>query len=448
MELIDNKQKILSEDLKNIIERKSNISIAAPNFSMYAFASLQKSLEAINTMKFLFTSPAFISDTFKKEKREFYIPKLSRERNLYGTEFEIKLKNELTQKAIAKECAEWIKEKVQFKTNTTEGHIDSMISVATKRSNTLYTQIKGFTTTGLGLERGNSITNFVQKFTEKEIIDIYQNNFNELWHHSDKLKDITNEIIEKISAVYKENPPELIYSQILNNIFSEFLEEIDMDSLPNESTGFKQSIIWNKLYDFQKDAVTAAINKLEQYNGCILADSVGLGKTFSALGVIKYYELRNKSVLVLCPKKLAENWMTYRENLRNNILQGDRLNYRVLYHTDLSRKTGMSNGIPLDKLNWGNFDLLVIDESHNFRNNVARKETETRYKRLMNKVIKDGVKTKVLMLSATPVNNRFADLKNQLALAYEGNSQTLEENLNTERTVDEIFKRAQVAFNE
>jgi SNF2 family DNA or RNA helicase len=261
------------------------------------------------------------------------------------------------------------------------------------------------------------------------------------------LPKTTAEVIEYISTVYNENSPEFIYFVILFNIFNEFLEDITEDLLPNEATGFKETEIWNRLYSFQKDAVIGIINKLQKYHGCILADSVGLGKTFTALGVIKYYELRNKNVLVLCPKKLSENWLTYRENYTNNILYKDRFNYNVLYHTDLSRDSGYTNGINLERLNWGNYDLLVIDESHNFRNNDPVKDRETRYQRLMRKVIKTGVKTDVLMLSATPVNNRFNDLKNQLALAYEGNPSNINAKLNTERGIDDIFKRAQYSFN-
>ncbi len=235
----------------------------------------------------------------------------------------------------------------------------------------------------------------------------------------------------------------------LYNVFSEFLDDISEDVFPNEATGFKQSEVWNMLYDFQKDAVLAIINKLEKHNGCILADSVGLGKTFTALAVIKYYEERNKTVLVLCPKKLAENWNTYKDNYVNNPIASDRLNYDVLFHTDLSRPGGISNGLDLDRLNWGNYDLIVIDESHNFRNGagVHANTKENRYKKLMDKVIRAGVKTKVLMLSATPVNNRFVDLKNQLAIAYEGNSQYINEKLNTSKSIDDIFRQAQTAFN-
>jgi hypothetical protein len=313
-----------------------------------------------------------------------------------------------------------------------------------------YMPINGFTTVDLGCERGNNAYNFVQK-TEAPFSTQYLDLFNSIWNDNTKLQVVTDEVIDNITAAYNENSPEFIYFVTLYNIFNEFLEDVSEDVLPNEATGFKESKIWGMLYNFQKDAALAIINKLEKYNGCILADSVGLGKTFTALAVIKYYESRNKNVLVLCPKKLANNWNTYRDNYVNNPLAEDRLNYKVLYHTDLGRTHGESNGTDLSRLRWDTYDLVVIDESHNFRNggklSGEDNEKENRYLRLLNKVIRPGVKTKVLMLSATPVNNRFNDLKNQLALAYEGNTDYIDTKLNTSRSIDEIFKNAQKAFN-
>ena len=251
-----------------------------------------------------------------------------------------------------------------------------------------------------------------------------------------------------MSDLYKENSPEFVYYVTLYNIFTEFLEDISEDELANEKTGFKKSKIWNSLYDFQKDAVLGIINKLERHRGCILADSVGLGKTYTALGVIKYYQERNKSILVLCPKKLSENWNTFIKNYKDNPLQEDRFNYDVLFHTDLSRNQGNSNGMDLSRVNWGNYDLVVIDESHNFRNNSARNDRETRYDKLMNNVMKAVVETRVLMLSATPVNNKFLDLKNQLALAYEGHTDRIDEKISNTKSIDTILKNAQTIFNE
>ncbi|MGN1433750.1 MAG: helicase-related protein [Ruminococcus sp.] len=446
MELINNITKTLKEDLKQEIKKDSKLSVAASCFSIYAFQELKKELTNLDELRFIFTSPTFTTEKAKKEKREFYIPRLNRERSLYGTEFEIKLRNELTQKSIAKECAQWIKRKVTFKSNVTDENMMGFIHLDNKS----YMPINGFTTVDLGCERGNNAYSMIQK-NEAPISNAYLELFDNLWNDSDKLQDVTDEVIDNITAAYNENSPDFIYFVTLYNIFNEFLEDISEDVLPNEATGFKESKIWNMLYNFQKDAALAIINKLEKYNGCILADSVGLGKTYTALAVIKYYENRNKSVLVLCPKKLGNNWKTYKDNYVNNPVAVDRLRYDVLYHTDLNRTHGTSNGLDLDRLNWGNYDLVVIDESHNFRNggklSGEDNEKENRYLKLLNKVIRKGVKTKVLMLSATPVNNRFNDLKNQLALAYEGNTDFIDSKLNTNRSINEIFKNAQRAFN-
>lgn len=446
MELINNTTKTLRDDLAIEIKQGSRLSVAAACFSIYAFQELKKELQGIDELRFIFTSPTFTTEKAKKEKREFYIPRLSRERSLYGTEFEVKLRNELTQKAIAKECAEWIRKKVTFKSNVTNENMMGFINLDDKN----YMPINGFTTVDLGCERGNNAYNMVQK-TEAPFSTAYIDLFDNLWNDTSKLQEVTDEVIENITAAYNENSPDFIYFVTLYNIFSEFLEDVSEDHLPNEATGFKESKIWSMLYNFQKDAVLAIISKLEKFNGCTLADSVGLGKTFTALAVIKYYENRNKSVLVLCPKKLTNNWNTYKDNYVNNPIASDRLRYDVLYHTDLNRTHGKSNGLDLDRLNWSNYDLVVIDESHNFRNggklSGEDNEKENRYLKLLNKVIRKGVKTKVLMLSATPVNNRFNDLKNQLALAYEGNTDLIDDKLNTTKSIDDIFKNAQRAFN-
>lgn len=448
MEIFDNIIKVVRDDLKEKIQPRSKVSIAAACFSMYAYKELKSQLEKVDEFRFIFTSPTFIREKAEKQKREFYIPRLSRENSLYGTEFEIKLRNEMTQKAIARECADWIRKKAKFKSNVTGENMGGFMTVASATEQTAYLPINGFTTVDIGCERGNNSYNMVNSM-EAPFSTQYMQLFDTLWNDKDKMQDVTEIIISNISTAYNENSPEFIYFMTLYNVFSEFLDDISEDVLPNEATGFKQSKIWDMLYDFQRDAVLAIINKLERYNGCILADSVGLGKTFTALAVIKYYENRNKTVLVLCPKKLSENWNTYKDNYVNNPIASDRLNYDVLFHTDLSRNGGFSNGLDLDRLNWGNYDLVVIDESHNFRNGAGTHANtqENRYVKLMDKVIRAGVKTKVLMLSATPVNNRFTDLKNQLALAYEGNSEYINEQLDTEKPIEEIFRQAQKAFN-
>jgi hypothetical protein len=448
VKVFDNVTEILRDDMASTISKGCKVSIAAACFSMYAYKELKKQLESVDECRFIFTSPTFVTEKTEKQKREFYIPRLNRESSLYGTEFELKLRNEMTQKAIAKECADWIRRKATFKSNTTGENMGGFVTVENIQQQIAYMPINGFTTVDIGCERGNNSYNMVNRF-EAPFSDSYMQLFETLWKDHDKLEDVTDVVIENIITAYNENSPEFIYFMTLYHVFSEFLDDISEDELPNEATGFKESKIWNMLYDFQKDAVLAIINKLERYNGCILADSVGLGKTFTALAVMKYYENRNKSVLVLCPKKLAENWNTYKDNYVNNPIATDRLNYDVLFHTDLSRTHGFSNGLDLDRLNWGNYDLVVIDESHNFRNGAGTHANthENRYVKLMDKIIRAGVKTKVLMLSATPVNNRFVDLKNQLAIAYEGNSENMNKQLNTTKTIEEIFKQSQRAFN-
>jgi SNF2 family DNA or RNA helicase len=448
VKVFDNVTEIVRDDMASTISKGSKVSIAAACFSMYAYKELKKQLEQVDECRFIFTSPTFVTEKAEKQKREFYIPRLSRENSLYGTEFELKLRNEMTQKAIAKECADWIRRKTTFKSNTTGENMGGFVTVSRASENVAYMPINGFTIVDIGCERGNNSYNMVNRF-EAPFSASYIQLFETLWNDKEKLQDVTDVVIENITTAYNENSPEFIYFMTLYHVFSEFLDDISEDELPNEATGFKQSKIWNMLYDFQRDAVLAIINKLERYNGCILADSVGLGKTFTALAVVKYYENRNKSVLVLCPKKLAENWNTYKDNYVNNPIAADRLNYDVLFHTDLSRTHGFSNGLDLDRLNWGNYDLVVIDESHNFRNGAGTHANtqENRYVKLMDRIIRAGVKTKVLMLSATPVNNRFVDLKNQLAIAYEGDSELINKKLDTSKTIEEIFKQAQRAFN-
>lgn len=451
METFNNITKVVRDDLKKRIKYGSKVSIAAACFSIYAYQALKNELEKCDEFRFIFTSPTFVAEKTQKERREFYIPRLNREKSLYGTEFELRLRNELKQKAVARECAEWMRKKAQFRTNTTHEGMNNFLVVDNPKETYTYIPMNSFTAVDLGCERGNNISNMSTRL-ENPASKEFMNLFESVWQDKDKLTDVTSEVIDMISTVYQENSPELIYFMTLYNIFNEFLDDISEDVLPNEATGFKGSTIWNKLYDFQKDAVLGIVNKLETYNGCILADSVGLGKTFTALAVIKYYEGRNKNVLVLCPKKLSDNWMTYRSNVVNNPLEKDRFRYDVLYHTDLSRNSGITGiGIPIDRINWGNYDLVVIDESHNFRNgngtNTHGGEKENRYMRLMNRVIKPGVKTKVLMLSATPVNNRFYDLRNQLALAYEGNPEEINEKLNTKSDIDSIFRQAQKVYN-
>jgi Helicase conserved C-terminal domain/SNF2-related domain len=449
MEIIDNVNALLGDDLRKAIRPGAKVKIAASTFSIFAFEALKKELSKVESLEFIFTSPTFVAakatDRLPKERREFFIPQAKRESSLYGSEFEIQLRNKLTQRAIARECAEWIRTKATFRSNSTKA---PMQQFATVDDSVAYMPLQGFTASDLGYERGEAVSNMVNRLDDPTFTSMYLQLFDQIWNDPEQLEDVTQAVHEHMASVYAENSPERIYFLILYNLFAEFLDDINEDVLPNDLTGYRDSEIWHRLYNFQRDAATGIINKLETYNGCILADSVGLGKTFTALAVIKYYELRNKSVLVLAPKKLADNWTNYNSNLTTNILARDRFNYDVLAHTDLSRTRGESMGIPLSRVNWGNYDLVVIDESHNFRNNDVFKDKETRYQRLMRQVIQQGVKTKVLMLSATPVNNHFADLRNQLALAYEGESENLSQKLRLGSSVEQVFRQAQKAFND
>ena len=462
MKLINNLSNKLVDDLRVTMQHNSRVSIAAACFSVYAYEELKSQLENIDELRFLFTSPTFLQDKPAKARREVYIPRrnrekalhgsefeirLGRERGLLGTDLEVRLRNELTQKAIAAECSDWIRRKVCFKSNQTAEGIPNFMTIDSAEPVT-YAPVNGFTRADLGCERGNSLFTMINRIDAPQSTQ-YLELFNTIWNDKQRLQDVTDTVLESITTAYQENSPEFLYFFALYNIFGDFLEHVSEDDLPSDANGFKESIVWNKLYTFQKDAALAIISKLEQFNGCILADSVGLGKTFTALAVIKYYENRNLRVLVLCPKKLSDNWMTYKANYLNNPLAGDRLRYDVLYHTDLSREHGFSGETDLSKLNWAAYDLVVIDESHNFRNggDVDDDGKSNRYTKLMNKVIRPGARTRVLMLSATPVNNRFYDLRNQLALAYEGNSDAWKDKLDTNRSVEEIFRSAQKQFN-
>jgi superfamily II DNA or RNA helicase len=451
MEIIDNINRLLGDNLKQSITPGAKLKVAASCFSIYAFEALKAELEKIDSLEFIFTTPTFVpdevTDKIRRERREFHIPRLERERSIYGSEFEIRLKNKLTQRAIAKECADWMRRKAAFRSNRGTAPMQQFACLRASDSEAVYMPLYGFTAVDLGYQQGNAVSNMVNRIDEPLFTATYIDLFDQIWNDAEKLQDVTAQLCDHIASVYQENSPERIYFLMLYNIFNEFLEDVSEDVLPNNLTGYRDSFIWQKLFNFQRDAATGIINKLETYSGCILADSVGLGKTFTALAVVKYYELRNRSVLILCPKKLADNWLNYNRNLTTNIFAKDRFSYDVLCHTDLQRTAGYSFGMPLNRVNWSNYDLVVIDESHNFRNNDAFKDRETRYQKLMNAVIKEGVKTKVLMLSATPVNNRFSDLRNQLALAYEGDPESLRAKLKTGKDINEIFRKAQTCFN-
>lgn len=448
--ILDNRNTgTVGDVLKEEIQEGAKLSILASQLSIYAYKELRDKLNKVDNVRFLFTEPTFTENKeVKEEKREFLLRKKYRETSLAGNEYEIALKNELNQGVIAKEFAQWIKEKVEIKSvKDNKDRPQIMFKGISIQNETDESVIQGsldFDASGLGY--APSPVYVMNHFTKDKVsTQQFIGWFNQFWDNEEFVEDIKSEVLDSIQTMYKENTPEFIYFVTLYNIFREYLDEFDEDKIIKGKTGFKDTIIWNKLYKFQKDGVLGAIEKLEKYNGCVIADSVGLGKTFEALAIIKYYELRNDRVLVLCPKKLRDNWTLYTQNDIRNILLDDRFRYDVLNHTDLSRSSGMSGSIDLKTINWGNYDLVVIDESHNFRNNQARNDKETRYSRLMKEIIKKGVNTKVLLLSATPVNNKMNDIKNQIAFITEGNDKHFEnEGI---KSIEATLRKAQMIFN-
>lgn len=430
------------KELEKHIKKGSKVSTISAYFTMYAYSALKKELDKIDEMRFIFTTPSF-SKNKDKEAREYEIVN----NNIFGNEFELKLRNEMTQSAVAKDCAKWLKDKVEIK-SFKEPNVAQprMIHVHNKLEEDIV--INGsvdFTTDGLGITGSNraDFNNFMagEEFTDSQLLS-----FDTLWNNEMVLTDVKDKLLKQMEVMYEENSGEFIYFKSLYHIFYNYLDELDEDNIVKKGNKLKETKIWNTLYQFQQDAVIGAIDKIEKYNGCILADSVGLGKTFTALAIIQYYELRNDRVLVLVPKKLRENWTIYTLNDKRNIFAEDRFRYDVLNHTDLSRERGFSGNIDLKTINWENYDLVVIDESHNFRNNPAVKDRVTRYQRLMTDVIKQGHKTKLLMLSATPVNNKMNDIKNQIAFITEDKDNALEEIGIS--SINHTLKNAQAIFNQ
>ena len=438
--ILDNKTEFVYKELQDSIKKGSKLSVISALFSMYAYDGLKKNLDKINNLRFIYTKPSFLKDN-SKESRQYYIDNNS----IFGNDYEIKLKNEMTQGSVSRECSDWIKDKVEIKSFKTPNEAQPRM-ICVENGDETDIAINGsvdFTTAGLGL--ANSSRQDMNQCVYGNFSQSSLMMFEALWQNDELLEDVKDEVLNQMSTMYKENPAEFIYFLSLYNIFQDSLDEIKGGAI-REGNQIKETAIWNKLYSFQKDAVVGAIEKIENHNGCILADSVGLGKTFTALAVIKYYELRNDRVLVLVPKKLRDNWTIYTQNDKRNMFVDDRFNYDVLNHTDLSRERGQSGDIDLRTINWGNYDLVVIDESHNFRNNPAVKDRVTRYQKLMNDIIKGGHKTRLLMLSATPVNNKMNDIKNQIAFITEDNDNAL-----SDAGIDSIkqtLKRAQQAFNQ
>lgn len=439
--------KFLSEKING----NDDLSIVSAYFTIYAYHSLRKELDKINHLRFLFGEPTFIKsiDPSKVNKRDFKIE---------DDKIIIPIEKRLSQKPIAKDCAEWIRNKVSIKSMVKPNFLHGkMYQIENVNQPEAIIGSSNFTVNGLGLGSSPNIELNLIVQDRRDLKDL-KNWFDELWNDKTGLvEDVKKEVLAYLEQLYVENEPEFIYFKTLFHIFENYLNEQQKGGLLNEKTGFYETEIWSKLYEFQKDGVKGAINKILKHNGCIIADSVGLGKTFEALAVIKYFELMNFRVLVICPKKLSSNWTVYQAS-QNNILNPfvkDRFSYTVLYHTDLGRKSGKSdaNGIDLNEntFNWGAYDLVVIDESHNFRGNPLEKTKAdgtsimNRAKWLMEKVIKSGTKTKVLLLSATPVNNNLKDLRNQIHLITEGDDIALFESTQI-KNISASLKNAQTHF--
>lgn len=427
--LLDNKNSgYVGKEIKKFSFAGSKLSVLSSLFTLYGFSSLKAELSKLQHARL------FLTDWQGQSIQ-----------SIVGNVQEVRLINQLNQKRVAAECAKWLRGNVDVKASTMPQSGQNLIHLQSADNSFAVHGSATISPIGLGDVRSNNLqmnTGISDNETTQQLISW----FDGIWADEACAKDIKADLIKELDFIASDQPANFIYFLTLYNIFKDFLADIDEENIIKSKTGFKDTIVWNKLYKFQRDGALGAIDKLEKHNGCIIADSVGLGKTFEALAVIKYYELRNDRVLVLCPKKLRDNWTVYTINDKRNLLASDRFNYDVLNHTDLSRAKGFSGEINLETLNWGNYDLIVIDESHNFRNNPNKADGKTRYERLLDDIIRSGVKTKVLMLSATPVNNRMNDLKNQVAFITEGNDDAFVE-LGI-KNIENTLRLAQKQFNQ
>jgi hypothetical protein len=417
------------------IKKSSHIDIATTELSLFAFGELREVLERCTNARLAITEP-------KAQIEQSLGSSLG---SLLGSPAERSYRNRLEATYIAKQMESWLTNRSEVR------YLPSLLpqSVFILRDHVQMPNLAllgacAMSTEGLGFTPGNQLGLVQETENEKELASIAQW-FTQVWKSLPETQEAKKKLLSELIEISKPKSPALIYHYILKHLFEAQNGDFDEEKVIKTATGIKDTFVWKKLFRFQRDGVVGAIEKLERFGGCIIADSVGLGKTFEALAIIKYYELRNDRVLVLCPKRLRDNWTLYKANDRRNSLAPDRFNYDVLNHTDLSRDKGFSGDIDLANINWGNYDLVVIDESHNFRNKASHKNKDTRYDRLMDKVIRSGVKTRVLMLSATPVNNRLADLKNQIAFITEGDNGALREQgiANIETTI----ALAQAQFN-
>lgn len=435
--------------LKNKITKDSELSIVSAFFTIYAYDALKENLDQISKLRFLFGEPRFIRtiDPDRTEAKTFSI-----------TDEDISLSNCLQQKRVALDCANWIKDKkIEIHSINKANFLHGKMYHITKGP--LQDVILGssnFTVRGLGLSTSINNIELNMEINDQRDREDLKDWFDSLWNNEELTKDVKDEVLKYLEKLYRNISPEFIYYKTLFHIFEDYLSKREKEDIAEKEKLIIDSQIWNYLFDFQKDGVKGAINKIMNYGGCILADSVGLGKTYEALAIIKYFELQNYRVLVLCPKKLKDNWTVFQASVNSelNPFPEDRFGYTVLSHTDLSREKGFSGNIDLENFNWGNYDLVVIDESHNFRNNTkGRKDEEnnlvrkSRYERLMEDIIKGNVKTRVLMLSATPVNTSLKDLRNQIFFITEGRDETFQSTLGIP-SLNNLIISSQKSFTE
>jgi len=419
-------QRVLDE-LREAITGRASLDAASPAVTLFGFSEIRSLLNGTTACRLVAPSQQLTAGA------------------LLGSEADRSYRNQLNVSGRARDFATWIREEVNLKSSPTM--LPQATLVVRGEQGQPQRAISGscaLTTEGLGITPGNQFS-LVQSTETPEESALLAAWFDQLWASLPDSSEAKEALLNQTAELYERRAPSLIYASILYQLFKERGDELDEEKIVRTATGIRNTIVWRKLFKFQRDGVIGAIDKLERLGGCIIADSVGLGKTFEALAIIKYYELRNDRVLVLVPKRLRDNWTLYKANDKRNFLAPDRFNYDVLNHTDLSRDTGKSGDVDLSHINWGNYDLVVIDESHNFRNKTSLKDRETRYDRLMRKIIQEGVKTRVLMLSATPVNNRLADLKNQIAFVTEGDDTALfEQGISS---IEATVRQAQLQFN-
>ncbi|MEX2345296.1 MAG: helicase-related protein [Balneolaceae bacterium] len=432
--ILDNRDNgTVLDALMEAISSQAKLNIITRKLSLFGYSVLQKELDTIDSAELLFSL------------REMFPEEIDGMPPIMGDSEDRELRNELITQAIAKKFDEWLEKKAYVKGSADSLNANHYEVIGKNGEHTVINGSSTLTSTGLGVIPSPS-HEMNSLFKNDENVERLNNWFGQIWSSADCEEGAMDKLSHELKKIYKPRSPQQLYFQTLYHLFKDSLDLIDEEKVMKTRTGIKNTHVWNKLYKFQREGVISAISKIEQYNGCIIADSVGLGKTFEALAVIKYYELRNDRILVLTPKKLRDNWTIYTLNDKRNLFAEDRFNFDVLNHTDLTRDGGMSGDINLDTVNWGTYDLIVIDESHNFRNNPPKKDGVTRYKKLMDQIIRSGVKTKVLMLSATPVNNRMNDLKNQVAFITEAKDDALFDS--GIHSIEQTLKKAQAKFNQ